>query len=174
MLLDRSGRIKLCDFGVSKKLINSVASTHIGSQKYMAPERFQCTAYDVRSDVWSLGMSMMEMALGRSPYLNWETSRSFERTLLIVEGPAPALSQADHDVHLCDFVNSCLQKSLPDRATLANLRTKQLVTLYGAVDISEWANDVSAQLQNRIALSRNNSIDSSLSLSSSSSLLACQ
>ena len=52
--------MKLCDFGISGYLVDSIAKTQdIGCQIYMAPERFTPNAYDIRSDVWSLGVSLV-------------------------------------------------------------------------------------------------------------------
>ena len=62
ILLDRRGNIKLCDFGISGQLVDSIAKTRdAGCRPYMAPERIdpqRAKGYDVRSDVWSLGTSV--------------------------------------------------------------------------------------------------------------------
>ncbi len=63
ILLDTKGNIKLCDFGISGQLVDSIAKTRdAGCRPYMAPERIdpqRAKGYDVRSDVWSLGESCM-------------------------------------------------------------------------------------------------------------------
>ncbi|RKO96944.1 Pkinase-domain-containing protein, partial [Caulochytrium protostelioides] len=68
ILLNREGEIKIADFGVSGQLINSVANTFVGTSAYMSPERIQGGKYSVQSDVWSLGITMMEIALGKFPF----------------------------------------------------------------------------------------------------------
>ncbi|KAH6567443.1 hypothetical protein BASA60_009033 [Batrachochytrium salamandrivorans] len=68
ILLDSLGRIKIADFGVSGQLINSVANTFVGTSAYMSPERIQGGKYSVQSDVWSLGMTLMELVLGKFPF----------------------------------------------------------------------------------------------------------
>ncbi|XP_038936888.1 dual specificity mitogen-activated protein kinase kinase 5 isoform X7 [Rattus norvegicus] len=68
MLVNTSGQVKLCDFGVSTQLVNSIAKTYVGTNAYMAPERISGEQYGIHSDVWSLGISFMELALGRFPY----------------------------------------------------------------------------------------------------------
>jgi len=80
ILVNTRGDIKICDFGVSGNLVASIAKTNIGCQSYMAPERIsgggvaQAGAnpgggtYSVQSDIWSLGLSIIECALGRYPY----------------------------------------------------------------------------------------------------------
>ncbi|KAG6829927.1 hypothetical protein H0H87_009785 [Tephrocybe sp. NHM501043] len=68
ILFNSKGEIKLCDFGVSGELINSIANTFVGTSIYMSPERIQGAEYSVKSDVWSLGISLIELALGRFPF----------------------------------------------------------------------------------------------------------
>ncbi|KAG8843895.1 MAP kinase kinase (MEK) [Serendipita sp. 405] len=68
MLFNSSGEIKICDFGVSGELINSIADTFVGTSTYMSPERIQGAQYTVKSDVWSMGISLIELALGRFPF----------------------------------------------------------------------------------------------------------
>lgn len=78
VLVNTRGQIKICDFGVSGNLVASIARTNIGCQSYMAPERIsgggmaQTGAsdgtYSVQSDVWSLGLTIIECAMGRYPY----------------------------------------------------------------------------------------------------------
>lgn len=80
ILVNTRGEVKICDFGVSGNLVASIAKTNIGCQSYMAPERIsgggvaQAGAnpgggtYSVQSDVWSLGLTIIECAMGRYPY----------------------------------------------------------------------------------------------------------
>lgn len=80
ILVNSRGQVKICDFGVSGNLVASIAKTNIGCQSYMAPERIsgggvaQAGAnpgggtYSVQSDIWSLGLSVIECAMGRYPY----------------------------------------------------------------------------------------------------------
>lgn len=68
ILLTRTGGVKLCDFGVSGELVNSLAGTFTGTSYYMAPERIRGTPYTAAADVWSLGVTLMEVAMNRFPY----------------------------------------------------------------------------------------------------------
>ncbi len=70
ILVNGKGQIKICDFGVSGELINSIADTFVGTSTYMSPERIQGDQYSVKSDVWSLGVSVIEVALGHFPFAN--------------------------------------------------------------------------------------------------------
>ena len=78
ILVNTRGQVKMCDFGISGYLVDSVAKTiDAGCKPYMAPERIDPTGnpanYDVRSDVWSFGISMIEIAEGKFPYKLWAT-----------------------------------------------------------------------------------------------------
>lgn len=80
ILVNTRGQVKICDFGVSGNLVASIARTNIGCQSYMAPERIsgggvaQAGAnpgggtYSVQSDIWSLGLTIIECAMGQYPY----------------------------------------------------------------------------------------------------------
>ncbi|XP_075218142.1 mitogen-activated protein kinase kinase 1 isoform X2 [Lycorma delicatula] len=67
ILVNSGGEIKICDFGVSGQLIDSMANSFVGTRSYMSPERLQGTHYSVQSDIWSLGLSLVEMAIGMYP-----------------------------------------------------------------------------------------------------------
>ncbi|KIY68318.1 kinase-like protein [Cylindrobasidium torrendii FP15055 ss-10] len=68
ILLDSSGSIRLCDFGVSGELVNSIANSFVGTSIYMSPERIQGGDYSIKSDIWSLGITLIELAHGRFPF----------------------------------------------------------------------------------------------------------
>lgn len=80
ILVNTRGQVKICDFGVSGNLVASIAKTNIGCQSYMAPERIASGGmsqvgvnpaggtYSVQSDIWSLGLSIIECAMGQYPY----------------------------------------------------------------------------------------------------------
>jgi serine/threonine protein kinase len=67
ILVNSCGQVKLCDLGVSKSLIDSTATTYVGSKSYMAPERLNGQVYSSKSDVWSYGLTLFEAAIGRYP-----------------------------------------------------------------------------------------------------------
>jgi mitogen-activated protein kinase kinase 1 len=67
VLVNSKGEVKLCDFGVSGKLIDSMANTFVGTRSYMAPERLRGDGYTIQSDLWSFGLSLVELAIGRFP-----------------------------------------------------------------------------------------------------------
>ncbi|KRX90518.1 Dual specificity mitogen-activated protein kinase -like kinase [Trichinella pseudospiralis] len=67
ILVNSQGEIKLCDFGVSGQLINSMANSFVGTRSYMAPERLTGSHYSIQSDIWSFGLSLVELAIGKYP-----------------------------------------------------------------------------------------------------------
>ncbi|CAJ0578359.1 unnamed protein product, partial [Mesorhabditis spiculigera] len=67
MLVNTSGEIKLCDFGVSGMLIDSMANSFVGTRSYMAPERLTGSQYSILSDIWSFGLSLVELLVGKYP-----------------------------------------------------------------------------------------------------------
>ena len=66
VLMTHKGEFKLCDFGVSRELTNSLAmaDTFVGTSMYMSPERIQGLNYGVKSDVWSMGLMLIELVSG--------------------------------------------------------------------------------------------------------------
>lgn len=68
ILFNEEGEVKLCDFGVSGEAVNSLATTFTGTSFYMAPERIQGEPYSVTCDVWSLGLTILEVAQGQFPF----------------------------------------------------------------------------------------------------------
>lgn len=69
ILLCRNGDVKLCDFGVSGDFgTKGEANTFIGTSYYMAPERITGQSYTITSDVWSTGVTLLEVAQHRFPF----------------------------------------------------------------------------------------------------------
>eukprot|EP00045_Choanoeca_perplexa_P004220 m.36186 g.36186 ORF g.36186 m.36186 type:complete len:415 (+) comp12458_c0_seq1:215-1459(+) len=84
VLCNTAGDIKLADFGVSRKLLATYrANTFVGTLRYMAPERVEGKSYDIKADVWSLGLSLIEMATGAFPY------ESADQDVRSTRGPSP-------------------------------------------------------------------------------------
>lgn len=131
ILVNSSGQVKICDFGVSGNLVASIAKTNIGCQSYMAPERISggsMTApgtsdgtYSVQSDIWSLGLTIIECAMGRYPYPPEVSSTIFSQLNAIVEGDPPDLPKEGYSDTAQGFVSSCLHKIPNMRATYAML-----------------------------------------------------
>nr|BAA82312.1 MAP kinase kinase [Schizosaccharomyces pombe] len=95
ILLTSKGQVKLCDFGVSGELVNSLAGTFTGTSYYMAPERISGGSYTISSDIWSLGLTLMEVALNRFPFPPEGSPPPMPIELLsyIINMPPPLLPQ---------------------------------------------------------------------------------
>ncbi|GJJ06462.1 hypothetical protein Clacol_000654 [Clathrus columnatus] len=126
ILVNRRGDVKLCDFGVSGQLEKSLAKTNIGCQSYMAPERIKgesqdnAGTYTVTSDVWSLGLTILELAMGTYPYPPETYSNVFAQLQAIVHGPPPEMPERYSDTAR-EFVGLCMMKEPAARATYAEL-----------------------------------------------------
>ncbi|XP_041364574.1 dual specificity mitogen-activated protein kinase kinase 4-like isoform X2 [Gigantopelta aegis] len=152
ILLDRRGNIKLCDFGISGQLVDSIAkSRDAGCRPYMAPERIDPKAshrgYDVRSDVWSLGITLMELATGKFPYPKWTSV--FEQLTQVVQGPPPKLRPKDRfspDFH--DFLSTCLTKEERQRPKYTKLLEHPFVKRFEetVVDVSSYIEKILDQI----------------------------
>ncbi|TMS37000.1 hypothetical protein L596_004032 [Steinernema carpocapsae] len=136
ILLDRNGSIKLCDFGIAGCLVDSIARTRdIGCQPYMAPERLSEGRYDVRADVWSLGITLVEICTGQFPYSSWTTP--FEQVASVVNGDPPVMtSDSKYSIELISYVNLCLIKDKNSRPKYDDLMKEHFFCKYNLL-ISE-------------------------------------
>ncbi|KAF1833092.1 Pbs2-type MAP kinase [Decorospora gaudefroyi] len=133
ILMNTKGQIKICDFGVSGNLVASIAKTNIGCQSYMAPERISSGGiaqaganpgggtYSVQSDIWSLGLTIIECALGRYPYPPETYNNIFSQLSAIVDGEPPDLPPEGYSEAARNFVRGCLNKIPNLRPTYAML-----------------------------------------------------
>jgi len=121
ILLNDKGESKLADFGVSGQLSDTMAKrqTVIGTPFWMAPEVIQEVGYDVKADLWSLGITMIEMAEGKPPYSNIHPMRAI---FMIPSRPPPKLTDPDKwSKDMNDFVAKCLTKNPEQRPPATEL-----------------------------------------------------
>lgn len=109
ILLCRNGQVKLCDFGVSGEFgTKGDANTFIGTSYYMAPERITGQSYTITSDVWSLGVTLLEVAQHRFPFPADGTEMQPRAGLIdlltyIVRQPIPKLKdEPEHGIFWSD------------------------------------------------------------------------
>ena len=119
ILLNSKGEVKLCDFGVSGSLVNSVANSFVGTSAYMAPERIQGCKYTIQSDVWSFGLTLLELTTGVFPLP--EVAGVFELMQEIVRAPAPRLPPHRYSPEYEDFIAQCLTKDFEQRPSPMDL-----------------------------------------------------
>lgn len=126
ILVNSKGHIKLCDFGVSSELEGSIAETFVGTGTYMAPERIQGSPYTVKSDVWSVGLTLMELAIGKFPFSGGDDRDGeaggpqgiLDLLQQIVGEPAPRLPKSDAFPSILeDMIAKCLLKNPNQRPT---------------------------------------------------------
>jgi mitogen-activated protein kinase kinase len=119
ILVNLLGAIKLCGFGNSRQLIGSVADTYTGSHCYMAPERIVGESYTVKADVWSAGLTLMELAVGVFPIFNespGDVGGILDLYKQIVNEPSPKLPQSDaFPTVLENMIDNCLAKDPTER-----------------------------------------------------------
>jgi len=139
ILVNRAGEIKLCDFGVSGYLENSLAMTRVGCKFYMSPERINppegCEGFGIKSDVWSFGISMIEVATGRYPYDQWKDP--FHQIKQVVDGEPPTLPEGRFSDDMRHFVERCLQKDLDKRANYQNLLQHTFLANHDSINEEE-------------------------------------
>ncbi|KAF7997253.1 hypothetical protein HCN44_005530 [Aphidius gifuensis] len=164
ILLDSYGGVKLCDFGISGRLVDSKAKTRsAGCAAYMAPERIDPPdptkpAYDIRADVWSLGITLVELATGVFPYRDCKTD--FEVLSRVVEEDPPVLpSDAKFSKEFRSFVASCLTKNYKQRPKYTKLMEHSFIKLYEndypeenilMTDSYQWFNSVMQDVNPRL------------------------
>lgn len=118
ILLSSNGSVKLCDFGVSGEVVNSLVTTFTGTSYYMAPERIRGQPYTVTSDVWSLGLTLMELAMNEFPFSNAMSSTPIELLTEIVNSPSPQLKKEEGikwSSAFQHFLQCCLEKESTKR-----------------------------------------------------------
>lgn len=150
LVINRRGEVKMCDFGISGYLVDSVAKTiDAGCKPYMAPERIDpqgtgVSNYDIRSDVWSLGISMIEMATGRFPYSTWRSP--FEQLKQVVTEDSPALPPGVFSESFERFINVCLQKDVNRRPNYEQLLTNEFIMEHANkdTDVAQYVGEILA------------------------------
>ncbi|XP_017779525.1 PREDICTED: serine/threonine-protein kinase 3 isoform X2 [Nicrophorus vespilloides] len=121
ILLNSEGHAKLADFGVAGQLTDTMAkrNTVIGTPFWMAPEVIQEIGYDCVADIWSLGITALEMAEGKPPYGEIHPMRAI---FMIPTKPPPSFREPDiWSPEFIDFVSICLVKNPEERATASTL-----------------------------------------------------
>lgn len=141
ILVNDQGKVKLCDFGVSGNLVASMARTNIGCQSYMAPERIKSAnpddiSYTVQSDVWSLGLSILEISKGSYPYPPETYDNIFSQLTAIVDGEPPKLASWFSSTAQ-DFVSQCLHKIPEERPSYQEMLQHPWLHMFKDSDAEE-------------------------------------
>ncbi|XP_075215565.1 serine/threonine-protein kinase hippo isoform X2 [Lycorma delicatula] len=127
ILLNTEGHAKLADFGVAGQLTDTMAkrNTVIGTPFWMAPEVIQEIGYDCVADMWSLGITALEMAEGKPPYGDIHPMRAI---FMIPTKPPPSFREPDQwSPEFIDFVSRCLVKNPEERATATEMLRHEFI-----------------------------------------------
>uniref|UniRef100_A0A8C9TU17 mitogen-activated protein kinase kinase n=1 Tax=Scleropages formosus TaxID=113540 RepID=A0A8C9TU17_SCLFO len=135
MLVNTRGQVKLCDFGVSTQLVNSIAKTYVGTNAYMAPERISGEQYGIHSDVWSVGISFMEVNLN---HVRGVTPIQKNQGSLMDPPVLPVGQFSETFIH---FITQCMKKQPKERPAPNNLMDHPFIMKYNdgnAEVVSMW------------------------------------
>ncbi|XVE54033.1 hypothetical protein DITRI_Ditri03aG0050000 [Diplodiscus trichospermus] len=141
LLINYRGEVKITDFRVSARLLSTSgrANTFVGTYCYMSPERIVGGSYDITADIWSLGLLLLECAIGRFPYTPPEQAErwtnSYELMEEIVEQPPPFAPSDQFSSEFCSFISACLQKDPKKRKSSHELLALPFLNMYNNLDV---------------------------------------
>lgn len=139
IMVNSVGDVKIGDFGEAKVVKNKRSHSIVGTTAYMSPQRIKGQVYSFEADIWSLGITMLEISCKQFPYFLSESCRAKMNPLMKVFNkehcnPAilelcesiewenePSLDEEYFSPDFCDFISCCLKKDCKDRWSVKDL-----------------------------------------------------
>lgn len=127
LLIDSSGVAQVADFGVASTLLEAdqrkVRKTFVGTPCWMAPEVMEMNphGYDAKADIWSLGITALELALGSAPYAKYPPMKIIYMTLTNPPPSLPKDCERKFSKAFRSFIETCLQKDPSKRPSAEQL-----------------------------------------------------
>jgi len=132
ILLSLEGEVRIADFGMARQLTGSIeqAKSYLGTVSYMAPERLNNLPYSFKSDVWSLGLIILECVLGSFPLPKEPTKITFWDIMNFASNDVQVLLPEGFSPELSDFLSKCLKNNPNEREGIENLVNHPWVKFY--------------------------------------------